>query len=372
MDKFRNEFLVTKKYAYLNHAAISPPCIRAGNAFEEVYSQYQKHGVLCHEKWMKRVVGIRELCADLINAESEEIAFTGNTSEGLSLIAQGLRFKPGEKVLLAAPEFPSNIYPWLNLKEKGVEVLFIKRDHGRFNVKDVENAISPDVRIISLSSVDFITGFHCSLEAIGDLCKRKGILFCVDVIQGLGAIPVDVKKCGIHFLSAGGYKWLLSMMGTGMLFISKEMQGFIHPVSVGWKSVKNDEDFLNISLDLKQDASCFEPGALNIPGLHGLGASIELINEAGIENIKHKIFELNYLFFKGLLKRGYDVVTSMEADERSGILSFKPLSSAKVLHDFLCERNVIVSERAGLIRISPHFYNNEDDVMAFFDALDAF
>lgn len=372
MDKFRNEFLITKKYAYFNHAAISPPSLMVDQAFEDVCSQYREHGVLCHEKWIERVREVRGLCAGLINAESDEIALIGNTSEGLSLIAQGLRLKPGDKVLLTEPEFPSNIYPWLNLREKGVDVLFIKRDNGRFNVRDVENALSPDVKIISVSSVDFITGFHCDLKAIGDLCKRKGILFCVDGIQGLGAIPVDVKECGIHFFSSGGYKWLLGMMGTGMLFISKEAQRFIRPVSVGWKSVKNDEDFLNISLDFKPDASCFEPGGLNIPGLHAFGVSIGLINEAGIENIKGKIFELNNLFFKGLCKRGYEVVTSMEDSERSGILSFKPSGSAKGLCDFLRRRNVIVSDRAGLIRISPHFYNNEEDVKAFFDAIDVY
>lgn len=371
-EGYRCLFPVTGKFTYLNHAAISAPSLKVLNALESVGGSFVYNGITSYPDWVRRIEDVRRLFAGLINARPDEIAFVGNTSEGLSHVAESLPWKEGDVVLLAVPEFPANVYPWLNLERKGVKVSYIRRRKGRFTVNDVENALSPRVRLFSVSYVDFISGFRCDLKAIGDLCRRKGILFCVDAIQGLGAIPLDVKSCGIHFLAAGGHKWLMGVMGAGGLFVSREVMDIVHPACVGWKSVKRDEDFLNICFDLKPDALAFETGTMNVAGIYALGAAIELLMSVDIKRINDRILALNDLFFEGLKKRGFKVVTSMEGGERSGILSFAPPSDAGALYRFLTKRNILASLRGNLIRISPHFYNNETDVAAFFDALDDF
>jgi Selenocysteine lyase len=371
-EEYRSQFPVAGKFAYLNHAAISAPSLKVVRALDFINNDLVYNGITSYPDWMRRIEEVRKLFAGLINARSDEIAFVGNTSEGLSHVAQSLLWKEGDVVLLPVPEFPANVYPWLNLKRKGVKVSYIRRREGRFTVKDVEKALSSRVRLISASYVDFIGGFRCDLEAIGDLCRRKGILFCVDAIQGLGAIPLDVKRCGIHFLAAGGHKWLLSVMGIGGLFVSREIMDIVRPACVGWKSVVEDDNFFDIRFDLKPNATGFESGAMNVAGIYALGAAIELLNKVEIKRINERIFALNDLFFGGLKKRGFKVVTSMEREERSGILSFVPPSDPGAIYRFLTGRDIMVSLRGNLIRISPHFYNNRTDVGAFFDALDDF
>ena len=371
-EEYRSQFPVAGKFAYLNHAAISAPSLKVLSALESVSNSFVYQDITSYPDWMQRIEEVRKLFAGLINARPDEIAFVGNTSEGLSHVAQSLLWKEGDVVLLPVPEFPANVYPWLNLKRNGVKVSYIRRREGRFTVEDAERALSPRVRLISASYVDFIGGFRCDLEAIGDLCRRKGILFCVDAIQGLGAIPLDVKKYGIHFLAAGGHKWLLSVMGIGGLFVSREVMDIVRPACVGWKSVVEDDNFFDIRFDLKPNALGFEPGTMNVAGIYALGAAIELLNKVEIKRINERICALNDLFFEGLKKRGVKVITSMEREERSGILSFVPPSDPDALYRFLTERDIMVSLRGNLIRISPHFYNNQTDVGAFFDALDDF
>ncbi|UCF56466.1 MAG: aminotransferase class V-fold PLP-dependent enzyme, partial [Deltaproteobacteria bacterium] len=200
---------------------------------------------------MKRIREVRHLFAELIHGDPSEIAFVGNTSEGLSAIAAGLEWKKSDGVLVPKPDFPSNIYPWVNLERQGVRVHFFQRRDGWFGVEEVDKALGPGTRLLSVSSVDFATGFLCDLEALGDFCRRKGLLFCVDAIQSLGLIPIDVKRYGIHFLASGGHKWLLSAMGCGVLFVSRDVDNLVHPERVGWKSVVQEEEFFRLQFDLK-------------------------------------------------------------------------------------------------------------------------
>ena len=253
-DRYRPEFLITKNRVFMNHAAVSPPPVRVVKSVESLLREFSYRGIECYPKWAKRIDEIRGLFAGLINAHKNEVAFTGNTSEGLSCVAGGLKWKEGDVVLVTNPEFPANIYPWMNLERKGVLLQSVQRREGRFGIRDIEKVLKPRTRLLSVSSVDFSTGFNCNLEAIGDFCKRKGILFCVDAIQSLGLIPMDVKKFGIHFMAAGSHKWLLSIMGCGTLFISSEVNDLVHPERVGWKSVVDEDEFFQPSFDLKPDA----------------------------------------------------------------------------------------------------------------------
>ena len=356
----------------MNHAAVSSPPIRVVKSVEALLREFSYCGIECYPKWLKRVAEVRGLFAKLINAHKHEVAFVGNTSEGLSSVAASLKWKEGDVVLVPRPEFPANIYPWMNLEPQGVLLQFVQREEGRFGVREIERALKPRTRLFSVSSVDFSTGFRCDLEAIGDFCKRKGILFCVDAIQSLGVIPMDVKKFGIHFMAAGSHKWLLSTMGCGTLFISNEVNDMVHPDRVGWKSVVDEEEFFQLSFDLKPDALRFEPGTMNIAGIYALGAAIDLLQELGIEKIYRNVVNINDLLLQGLMDRNARIMTPMGREERSGILSFIPSSDANALFRFLNHKNITVALRNDMIRLSPHFYNNGDDVKIFFDALDGF
>ena len=356
----------------MNHAAVSSPPIRVVKSVESLLREFSYCGIECYPKWLKRIAEVRGLFAKLIKAHAHEIAFVGNTSEGLSTVAAGLEWKEGDVVLVPTPEFPANIYPWMNLERQGVSLQFIQREEGRFGVREIERVLKPRTRLLSVSSVDFSTGFRCDLEAIGDFCKRKGILFCVDAIQSLGVIPMDVKKYAIHFMAAGSHKWLLSTMGCGTLFISNEVNDLVHPGQVGWKSVVDEEEFFQLSFDLKPDALRFEPGTMNMAGIYALGAALDLLQELGIEKIYRNVLNINDLLFQGLMDRNVRIMTPMGQEERSGILSFIPSSDPKSLFKFLAGKKIVVSLRDNMIRLSPHFFNNGDDVRIFFEALDGF
>ena len=370
-DELRSEFPITGRFTFMNHAAISPVPVAVTRALDVMLREYSELGIDCYPAWTRRIPEVRDRLGSLIGADPHEIAFVGNTSEGLGAVASGVDWKPGDVVLVPRPDFPANIYPWMNLERRGVKTVFIGRDKGRFDVGALEKALCPGVRLVSVSTVDFSTGFLCDLEAIGAFCREKGILLCVDAIQSLGVIPMDVKKYGVHFLASGGHKWLLSTMGCGILYISADCSDQVHPERVGWKSVIQEEDFFRIHLELKRDALRFEPGTMNVPGIYALGASVELLLSIGVNKIQARIMELNDALFEGLTDRGLRVVTPMGKDERSGILSFIPKSDPIDLYRTLIDKGIRVSLRNHLIRISPHFYNNDDDISHFFTILDA-
>lgn len=371
-DAYRSQFPITQNYTFLNHAAVSAPSVRVVQAIESVTREFSHEGIAYEPKWMRRVEQVRALLGRMIHAEPGELAFVGNTSEGLSAVASGLRWKKGDGVLAPLSEFPTNVYPWVNLERLGVKVHFFQKPEGRFGVTDVEKALRPGTRLLTVSSVDFATGFRCDLDALGGFCREKGLLFSVDAIQSLGVIPMDVKKSGIHFLASGSHKWLLSTMGCGALFISSDVDHLLDPERVGWKSVAQEDEFFQLNFNLKPDALRFEPGTMNVAGVYALGAALELLMEVGVEKIYEHILDLNHLIYQGLQDRRIRIISPMGARERSGILSFVPPTNPKTLYKFLIERKIMVALRGELIRLSPHFYNSEEDVRQFFQAFDRF
>jgi len=319
---------------------------------------------------MEGVEATRRQAAKILGAEAHEIAFLTNTSDGLSVVAGGLDWRVGDRVLVVRPDFPSNLYPWMDLEREGVVVDYVRRREGQVQVEDLEKSLRPGTRLLTVSSVDFLSGYRADLAAMGSFCREKGLLFCVDGIQSLGLVPMDVKGCQIHFLSAGGHKWLLGPMGCGLLYVAQEVVDLVHPKGVGWKSVRRENDFFTIRLDFKPDALRFEPGSLNVLGIHGLGAALNLLLEVGVERIFEGVLAINDLFVQGLRQRGLKIVTPLERDSRSGILSFVPKADPEKTFYTLMEENIMVSERKGLIRLSPHFYNSEKDVRRFFETLE--
>ena len=371
LAKYRDEFPITHSYVFFNNAAVSSPPERVCRGVSDLFHQFSHSGISRYSEWMKQVDATRSLFAELIHAEPGEIAFTGNTSDGLNIVAGGIAWKSGDRIMATVPDFPSNVYPWVNCERRGVETYYVRKINGRFDSTDLERALRPGTKLIAVSSTDFLTGFRCDLVELGEFCRQRGILLCVDAIQSLGAVPLDVRQGGVHFLACGGHKWLLSTMGIGALYIAKEVNDLVHPERVGWRSVQDEEDFYTLELQLKKDARRFETGTLNIAGIAALGIALDMLLEIGLERIFETILELNDMLSAGLKKRGFAIMSPDERKHRSGILSFVPDDAAGLFRYFL-ENKVLVAQRGNAVRLAPHFYNDEGDVRKFFEVLDKY
>jgi selenocysteine lyase/cysteine desulfurase len=369
-EKYRREFPVTEKYIYLDHAGVAPMSLRVKAAIETFLAELTEGGSFQYPLWTLRIGEIRQACARLVNAGQDEIAFVKSTSHGLSIVAQGLDWRPGDNVLIHEKEFPSNIYPWLNLKSKGVEVRTIPSQNGRILMHDIERLMDARTRLLAISSVQFSNGFRIDLKKAGNRCREKQVLFCVDAIQSLGIIPMDVRDCHIDFLSADAHKWLLGPEGIGIFYCKKELARQISPPLVGWKSVQNEFEFDRPDLSLKTDALRFEEGSMNLMGIIGLGAALDLLFEVGIEQIEQRVLDLGDLIIREAIKRDYRVLTPGERHERGGNVTFSGNFDPAAMRDALREKRIMVNARGGGIRVSPHFYNTAEDIAGLFNALD--
>lgn len=367
-DTWRELFPVTRSQIFFNHAAMAPPSLRVVQAIQDFMKECAEQSSRNYAAWGRRVAQVRGKAAALVGGQASDIAFTGNTSFGLSYVAQSFVWQPGDAVLVPVPDFPSNVYPWQNLKRRGVEVIEVPRRQGRLTREDCQRALTPKTRMLALSSVDYASGYAADLQDIGDWCREKGLVFVVDAIQSLGALPLDVQRMGIHALAAGAHKWLLGPMGIGLLYVAPSLRAQLKPWLAGWKSVVDPENF-ELHFELREDAAVFEPGTLNLAGIFGLEAALELLAEVGAEAIRSQIFAVCDALAAGLQKRGLKVPTSLQAQERSGLIFFEAPEPEKLFRALLA-KNVMLSLRNGRLRLSLHFYNNAEDVTRFFKALD--
>jgi cysteine desulfurase/selenocysteine lyase len=370
VDTYRREFPVTDKYIYLDHAGIAPLPKRVVHAVETFLSESAESGAFNYAKWGQQVVDVRRACSRLVNAAPEEIAFVRSTSHGLSLVAHGLDWKPGDNMLVYEREFPSNFFPWLNLREQGVDVRFIPSREGRIFLEDVERLIDEGTRLIAVSSVQFVNGFRLDLEKAGALCRSRNVFFCVDAIQSLGLLPMDVKKYNIDFLSADAHKWLLGPEGIGIFFCKSGLAERLSPALVGWKSVQNAFSFEEPNLQFRTDALRFEEGSMNLMGIAGLGAALELLFEVGIDRVAERVLGLGDVVIREAEKRGYTVLTPGERNMRGGQVTFRGPFDPVIVRDHLRDQRIMVNVRGGGLRVSPHFYNTESELMIFFSRLD--
>lgn len=370
INSARGLFPVTKKYIYFNHAAVAPLSIKVLSAINEFLSDVSFRGNLNMSGWDKCVEETRAKFARLINAAKEEVAIVKNTTEGISIVANGMDWRPGDNLITADVEFPANAYPWMNLAPEGVETRFVSQRDGKIHLEDIEKLIDDRTRLISLSFVEYADGCRNDLEAIGRICQLRGIYFFVDAIQGLGALPVDVRRFNIDFLCASGHKWLLGPEGCGGFFCSAKAMEMLRVRGVGWKSVADPYDFSKYNLMLHPSARRFEGGTLNLPGVYGFKAAIELILDIGVEAIEQKVLRLTDLGIELLKEKGYHVVSPLDREMRSGIVLFKSQRHTAIeLNQKLLEKGVVASVRAGGVRISPHFYNTEEEIERFARAL---
>ncbi len=370
LESYRDEFPVTKNYVYLDHAGVAPVSLRVKRAVEEFISDATEFGAFNYTSWTKRGEEIRKTSAALIGAKPEEVAFVKNTSHGISIVAQGLDWREGDNLIVCEKEFPSNIYPWLNLKKRGIEVRFVQSRNGRILIEDIGGLIDSRTRLVTISSVQFSSGYRIDLKSVGELCRRKGVLFFVDVIQSLGVVPMDVEEFHVDFLAADGHKWLLSPEGTGIFYCRREIIERINPTLIGWKSIQNEFDYDRIDFSLKTSALKFEEGSLSFIGIFALGAAVDLLLEVGISRIENRVLELGDLIIKEAGKRDFNVRTPRKREERGGIISIAKNFNPVCVRDKLRGDSVIVNVRGGAIRVSPHFYNTEQEVLRLFDSID--
>ncbi len=369
IDSYCREFPVTQKCIYLDHAGVSPLPLRVKSAIETFLSEATDAGAFHYPKWSRQVVEIRRSCARLVHARPEEIAFVKSTSHGLAIVAKGLDWKPGDNVLIYEKEFPSNIYPWLNLQKKGVIVKIIPSRDNRIVIDDIEQLIDSRTRLLSLSSVQYANGFRIDLKKVGDLCHKKNVLFCVDAIQSLGVIPMDGKECSIDFLSADGHKWLLGPEGIGIFYCRKELVERIDPPLLGWRSVQNEFDFAHPDFALKTDAQRFEEGSMNLLGIFGLGAAIALLSGVGIDAIEERVLGLGDVIIREAERKGYSLLTPKARKERGGNVTIAGAFDPAATRDDLRGKGIMVNARGNGLRVSPHFYNTEEEIVALFHAL---
>lgn len=360
---WRLEFPVTEHWAFLNHAAVAPLCRRARDVIREYADDMAENGNVHEARWWSRIEDARAMAARSIGAQPTEIALVKNTSEGLAFIAEGLDWRVGDNVVIAAGEYPANVYPWMHLASKGVAVKTVARRGARIALEDLAAAIDSRTRLLSLSFVQFATGFRSDLAAVGAMCRDRGVDFCVDAIQGLGVHPIDVEAMKIDYLAADGHKWLVAPEGAGICYVRSARLERIRPVSIGWKSVVGMHDYSTIDFRLRPDASRFEGGSFNVVGLVALGASLSLLEEIGIAVVERRVRELTDYLIDRLAELGADVFSPRGAGEWSGIVSFSvPGTDPSAIVPKLKERGVVISRRDGRFRASPHFYNNREDI----------
>lgn len=371
--EIRELFPVTHNCTYLNHAAVCPISI-------PVYERMQRHsrdvlenGAIHFREWLDAVRQTRELAGRLINATPEEIAFAPNTSAGLAMIANGLDWRAGDNVVTADCEFPANVIPWMRIRrEFGVEVRMARERDCRLETEEILNLIDERTRVVALSFVEFASGFRNDLATIGRYCRERDVLFVVDVIQGLGALKLDVEACAIDALSADAHKFLLGPEGVSLFYVSRRAMERVKPTMVGWLSVNNPEDYLNYDQPYAPTARRFESGALNTAGVVGLGAAIELFLQIGVEKIESYLLDLGDYLCEQALDRSYQVASSRRDGEKSAVICLRHEKySPHQLYHLLNDRRIITTPRLGRLRVSPHFYNTREDIDRLIEALPA-
>lgn len=368
----REIFPVTRTLAYMNHAAVGPLSVRAYEAMEGQARDQRDRGAQGWRAWYAEYEHLRDSAARLINSTPREIAILKNTSEGLSFVAEGFRWQEGDNVISTDLEFPSNFVPWKKLERRGVECRVVRSVDGAYTADDIERLIDDRTRIVTVSSVAFHNGFAADLDAIGALCSKRGVLLCVDAIQSLGAVPVDVRRSNIAFLAADGHKWLCGPEGAAIFYVAAEHLDTLEVLENGWTNIERGGKFIGCTTDLLPDSRRFEAGSLNTNGIYGLRAAIDLLLEIGIEAISGEVVRVATMLAGELEAIGFRLGSPKPI--RSGIVgAIPPLVEPTLLgwHRRLEEGGVVCAPREGMLRFSPHFYNDENDIARVIDVLSA-
>lgn len=363
VEKIRSLFPhLDTNQVYFNHAAIGPWCKPVLDRISEYAAQRSGAMVENFPFFLEKNASARTMLAKLLGAEADRLAWVDNVSNGLNILANGLPWKSGDRIILNDLEFPSNIYPFLNLERLGVEIDIVKSRNGVVDIEDIEKVITPETRLVSISLVQFLSGYRADISAIGEMCQKRGIIFCVDAIQAAGVVEIDVKKSNIDFLAGGTQKWLMTSQGLSYIYITEELQNKITQQNVGWTSVSDAWNLLDYNLSLKTSAERFQNGTINVLGVCLFEATLNLFHDFGMQSVEKHVLDNTEYFINQLLEIGIDpILKNVESKNRAGIVSFK-IEKASELFEFLQSKRIYCAVREGMIRFSPHFYNTKDEI----------
>jgi cysteine desulfurase / selenocysteine lyase len=363
-------FPILTSWDFYNHAGVSPLPHESAQAVI-AYALHAESQSYLNAHWRPAVEETRAAAASLLNADKSEIAFVRSTAEGLGIVAGALDWKAGDVIVTTGVEYPTNIYPWMDAANRhGVKLVMVPEQtdaDGRqaTPLEEILKAASqPHVKMLAISHVEFGSGQRHDMETLGRFCRERGILFTVDAIQSFGAVPIDVGRMQIDYLSAGGQKWLLSPEGTGIFFCRRELLPTTRPLMVGALSVVNAMDFDHYDFTLRPDARRFESGGFNIGGLMGMKASLDLFNSLGIDAISQRIKTIGDRLIAGMTAKGYPIASPRTGTQWSGILSFASPNHVPdtIAANLRTEHHIEIAVRQGRLRISPHFYNTEAQI----------
>ena len=369
---FRELFPITKRYNYLNHAAVSPLSLPALQAIESQLRDVQENGSVNFPDWVATKEQARKLLAGMLGARPEQVAFMRNTSDALSTVANGLTWRPEDNVVTFRGEFPSNLYPWLRLREAyGVEVRMCEERAGRIDFDDLARLIDQHTRVIAISHVQFASGFRVDTERLAQIVRRHDALLVVDVIQALGVVPINVEAELIDVAAGAGHKWLMAPEGVGYLYLSDRARERIQPTMVGWISVPDPFNFDDLEQGWNRGTLAWETGTGPAALFYGFKASLELLTGLGVAEIAKYLEQLTDELCERLKAKNYELVSSRLPGEKSQIVCIRHKAgmSPMALYAHLKDRNIITAPRGDRLRIAPHAYNLPGEIEALIEAL---
>lgn len=374
VEALRAEFPMTGEWSYLNHAALGPFPARTVKAVEEYARGWASPAASNDpDRTEKMIKDVREGIATLAGADASMVTFTSSLAEGMNLLMNGVDWKDGDNIVIPDNEFPSVVYPALNLEYRGVSVKFVpKNDEGRTDYDLIEAAIDDRTRAVALSDVEFADGFRNDLKRLGEICQRKGVELFVDATQSLGAQPIDVNNTpGLTAISAHCYKWLMASFGLAPVVFAPGAVERIRPTYAGRNSVVSDWTSPEFKMEYKPDAGRFETGGTNTMGMTALASSLTMVLGVGPERAAAHMNTLIDRLVAGVQESGYTVVSSMDPKYRSQIVTITSgdLEADNEIVNDLEARKISTSMRPRGIRISPYFYNTEADIDRLLEAL---
>lgn len=355
----RAEFPIAPDVVYLNHAAVGPWPRRTAGAVQAFAHTNSTVGARDYPAWLRQEQRLRGLLGELLNAPVDDIALVKNTSEALSVVAQGFPWNTGDEVVIPAHEFPSNRLPWQALAARGVRMVEVELSAAAPE-QALLAACTARTRLMAVSSVHYATGLRLDLTRLGAGCRQRNLAFCVDAIQGLGVFAHDVRAMQIDFLMADGHKWLLAPEGLAVFYCAPRWRGELQLYQHGWHMTEHPHDFSRRDWAPAASARRFEPGSPNMLGIHALAASVSLLLEVGIDSIDARVRERAECLFSAIGRAPrLELITTPAPGRYAGIVTFRHRERpAEALHAALTAAGVVCAVRGGGIRLSPHFHND--------------
>lgn len=373
-DGFRAAMPVARQWAYLDHAAVAPLPAVGLQAIQRWCLEATEQGDVAWPRWNEEVERVRTRAAKLLNAQPDEIALVPSTTAGINLVADGFPWREGDNVVTLENEFPSNLYPWLNLARRGVETRQVQVKQGRVDLEEIARACDARTRLISASWVGYASGWRLDVAALAELAHRRGALLMLDAIQGLGVFSLDVEAAKVDFAAADGHKWLLGPEGAGIFFVRRDLLEFLNPLGVGWHSAERPFDFSSRPFVLRKQAARYEGGTRNTPGFLALGASLGLLEQQGYgaadSRIADRVLSLAEETVGRIVAAGGKLRYARQAGFDSGIVTFDwPGYDPAEVRKRCLQAGVVLSCRGGGVRVSLHGYNNQDDIRRLLESL---